>query len=394
MPASDIELILLGAGASQEAGIPPAKKLVPKIRELLRQDPGRWSYVGRAIDTAIGGLMQYNATLGDPFAEVDIESLFATLDELGERRSNVLAPFVAAWSQPVDAAASETQEAQVNEVVRGLEADMEKSASDAIRAAELRRAPNIRLQRFRLALRDLFRSTSGTPSDPFQFATQLILQELLQLCWVADATRVEYLLPLVKATNRKRLWIATLNFDNTIELAAATAGVTCDLGITGDYRPIEFSNDSPLTLAKLHGSVNWSRPDPWRIEIKDRPDLGAALIFGAGNKLRVEGPYLDLLLAFRSKLETVNHLIVCGYSFRDDHINHTLVRWLQLNSSVRMSIYGLDISMQSVTANLNAHLGLTTLTKNRITLPPTFLATRAQIFNMKAGEWVRHFTAS
>jgi len=73
---------------------------------------------------------------------------------------------------------------------------------------------------------------------------------------------------------------------------------------------------------------------------------------------------------------------------RDDHINHTLVRWLQLNSAAQISIDGLDITMESVSANLNAHLGLTTLTKNRISLSPNFLQSRATITNMKAGEWV------
>jgi hypothetical protein len=396
MPATDSELILLGAGASQEAGIPTAKKMLVEIRELLRKQPRLWVIVGRAIDTAIGGLMQYNASLGDPYGEIDVESLFAVLDDLAERGSNTLAPFVPAWSQPVAAAAGSSRDAQVDEVVTQLEADLKNKLRDVQRSAERGRSPSqgVNLNAFRVALRDLFRSTDGRAQDPFGFAALVILQNLLTLCWINDPTKVEYLKPLAAASARKRLWIATLNFDNSIELAAQSAGVGCDLGITGDYRPITFSEDSRLTLAKLHGSVNWSRPDPWKIEVKDSADMAAALIFGAGNKLRVEGPYLDLLLAFRAKLETVDHLTVCGYSFRDEHINHTLVRWLQLNTAARITVYGLDLSAEKMFANLNANLGITMLTKNRVSLPPGSLSGRLITRDMKASEWVRQFVAT
>ena len=80
--------------------------------------------------------MQYNATLGDPYAEIDVESLFATLDDLAERGSNTLAPFVAAWSQPVAAAAAPSRDAQVDEVVTQLEADLENKLKDAQRVIE------------------------------------------------------------------------------------------------------------------------------------------------------------------------------------------------------------------------------------------------------------------
>lgn len=52
------------------------------------------------------------------------------------------------------------------------------------------------------------------------------------------------------------------------------------------------------------------------------------IILGSGNKLRIDGPFLPMLLEFQRWLNSAAHLIVCGYSMRDDHINHLLINWL------------------------------------------------------------------
>ena len=52
-----------------------------------------------------------------------------------------------------------------------------------------------------------------------------------------------------------------------------------------------------------------------------------AIVFGQ-TKLRPDGPFIGLLLEFARRLEETDHLVVVGYSFRDDHVNEQIRRWL------------------------------------------------------------------
>jgi hypothetical protein len=65
---------------------------------------------------------------------------------------------------------------------------------------------------------------------------------------------------------------------------------------------------------------------------------GLGVIFGGRNKLTAEGPFLDLLVKFQSVLSENSHLIVVGYSFRDQHINRCIRRWLARDRSRCLTI--------------------------------------------------------
>lgn len=52
-----------------------------------------------------------------------------------------------------------------------------------------------------------------------------------------------------------------------------------------------------------------------------------AIVFGAGNKLRSYGPYLALLGALQEELSITRTLITIGYSWRDPHINDLIRSW-------------------------------------------------------------------
>ena len=52
------------------------------------------------------------------------------------------------------------------------------------------------------------------------------------------------------------------------------------------------------------------------------------MIFGGGDKIRVSGPFLRLLVAFEDKLKEIDDLVVIGYSFGDAHINSLVKSWL------------------------------------------------------------------
>src|SRR5437667_2194770 len=62
------------------------------------------------------------------------------------------------------------------------------------------------------------------------------------------------------------------------------------------------------------------------------------IVFGARNKLRPEGPFLDLIRKFRDDLNACDLLTIVGYSFRDHHVNHYLGGWLNADHSRRVRI--------------------------------------------------------
>jgi hypothetical protein len=179
---------------------------------------------------------------------------------------------------------------------------------------------------------------------------------LITYAWIRDPAKVTYLLPLIRSAAENPLWIASLNYDNAIELAASECGVVCDAGVAKGRPGVEFDLGSPICLAKLHGSVTWNLTGDSKVAIQDQPRGNVALIFGAGNKLRIEGPYLDLLLAFRAQLASVRHVEVCGYSFRDAHINHMLRIWLLRDPEARITVFDPHLTLDLVADNLDSTL--------------------------------------
>jgi hypothetical protein len=126
-----------------------------------------------------------------------------------------------------------------------------------------------------------------------------------------------------------------------------------------------------VKLIKLHGSANWRsengttralpasemqevlsgqwpyeevlfRRFPYRANsVEELP----AVIFGGKNKLTAEGPFLDLFYQFRDAIRERTELIVIGYSFRDDHVNHVVSSWLRGEKLV--SFFKVDFSRMS-----------------------------------------------
>ena len=58
-----------------------------------------------------------------------------------------------------------------------------------------------------------------------------------------------------------------------------------------------------------------------------------SVIFGQRNKLTAEGPFLDLFSRFQDALMVANELVIIGYSFRDHHVNESIARWFNCEST-------------------------------------------------------------
>jgi hypothetical protein len=138
-----------------------------------------------------------------------------------------------------------------------------------------------------------------------------------------------------------------LNYDTLFEDALALEGVTFSDGFIGGatawWDPQCFGGEDQLTFGqrqleariyKLHGSIDWVRPEKSELPIRVRTTLPVEGIIGRGepvviypasNKYKVtqHDPYSQMMISFRKHLaRTSNHVLgIIGYSFNDEHIN-------------------------------------------------------------------------
>ncbi len=362
------EMLLLGAGASVDAGVPGSYSMSSEILERVLDETHR-----RVITLVMGGLLfQLGASGANPFeAGIDVESLFRAVQLLAERQKSEASPFVNSWNYFVD-------DLDRPQLQPGMMAEFFQSLGGAITGGQFSGYLATR-ELTRLIEQRLPRSGGGTV---FRDTNEAMIDVLRDIVWINEADRVEYLSPLLRLLNtQKRLVIATLNYDNSIELLAKAYRLHCDTAIenwlqTGN---LEHNGDG-LFLLKLHGSIDWEmisrqtsidRPIPHSVIRRRSPEKMArrhelrqkllradltpedvvrteedlkdeeyrpALIFGHANKLTPEGPFLDKLRAFRRELANADTLSIIGYSFRDAHVNEYLTQWLHADSRNRIRI--------------------------------------------------------
>jgi SIR2-like domain len=305
----DNTMVLLGAGASAEAGVPMSFAMT---RKIIRHVCGRpqWLPTDRLLRFVCEALITDDASRGEDREDLDLERVFTAVELLSRRRDLDVTPFVAAWRSPLD---------------------------------ELDPMP-------------AFDVESGDGRVGRALAFQMMEALVASLATTEDSVR--YLIPLVTAGQRRRgISIATLNYDLSIELACTSAHVPVHTGLEswaaeGRWRwPTRG-----VRLLKLHGSIDWAwqqdyagdvnRMPPRQVLLSDPGDpqvleVDRALLFGHGGaKLRADGPFLPLLAQFESQLAAANRLVIIGYSFRDTHINEILRRWV--NDDLQRNVIIID----------------------------------------------------
>ena len=105
-----------------------------------------------------------------------------------------------------------------------------------------------------------------------------------------------------------------------------------------------------VVVLKLHGSVDWtyhivprSSRTPLRSKVVGACVAGKrnrepAIIFGQGNKLTAKGPFLRLFRVFQERLERSKHMVIIGYSFRDEHINEIITQWMNADERRTLTV--------------------------------------------------------
>jgi hypothetical protein len=351
-------LILLGAGASKPAGVPTATEMTVQMTKRCSNTEFQ-----RPLRAIVGALHMQQAHSG---RQVDVEQVMNASVLLADRLSLEFAPFVGAWHPIIDdlerkrldrPAAEQIAERAMGWRPLGKNRHPRDFSERAVTEGKLQRA-------IAAAILAMGRRLDQRPNGAlFRQLSAHLTGLLIDIAWLKDPERLSYLDPLIKLGKSRPITVATLNYDNAIELRANAIGVDCKTGLaewssTGSIP--KFSRG--IQLLKLHGSVNWKwqaapgfdhsltldrkvveLPEPNADEGDDLLDTKSsrdelAVLFGGRNKLTAEGPFLDLLVRFKSDLFQSNTLVVIGYSFRDPHINHYILRWLHSGRGRRMYI--------------------------------------------------------
>lgn len=349
--------VLLGAGASRDAGLPLTEELARALvesfdRELLTMD--RWERpvqepVVRALHVTYGAMVSHATEQGaSPLTAVNVERLVSAIRLLSGRRNHEAAAFVQAWKP----------------VVEEVDAHpLPLDDSDLRGHIGLGRDFRFEINGLAQDIASIARATVA-PGDGSTFR-ELEDQLLRRICsLLAEPKDVSYLSPLFELAVEQAggLDITTLNYDRTVEIAAEQHGIRVDTGM-GRWEPGQPLAFKPMNgvvnLIKPHGSIDWARISStphkkleghplvqhvYRAGATDfpRPDFDNAcrplIVIGDREKLETDGPTLALMRAFEESLLRASRLLVVGYSFGDKHVNTVVRNWLNADSERTITI--------------------------------------------------------
>lgn len=288
-------IVLLGAGASAEAGIPHTKQMIERLEDLMKssQDWGKFAPLYRYVKSAI----RFADGLKDEaeFGNYNVERLVETLEKLSKKDEHPLFPFVGAWNP---------------KLVEVIEGDFKK------------------VQRFRNA----------------------IVRELRDKWMPLEQTEAaEYYCGLLRLQSEYQhpLRIFSLNYDLCLEeWHRRETGRSPQLGFEQrrwNWRLLAqgdgdvTSEEDLIYLYKLHGSVNWKIDQSGgTLTDTDNPStIGLeelAVIFGTTYKLQYADPFLFLAYEFRRWSLEAGLILSIGYGFADPHVNEIVGQALRARS--------------------------------------------------------------
>jgi hypothetical protein len=337
-------MVVLGAGASAEAGVPISFEMTQAIVKRMNEAPPGQGWAG-ALNFVCGALIAHDAQLkgANPYGGLDVERVFAAVALLAQRDELDVTPFVSAWHPAVD------DWDDLSHVPSAFD-DRFYAAFDPKRHRP--RTVGNAGESVGEVIGDLIYHLMGREAggEVYRRVMSAMISALVELLHTTPGA-VGYLGPLVELGRDAPggVTVATLNYDLCVEQAAAAAGVPVHTGIREWARDGRWRwPDAGIRLLKLHGSIDWAREtsfgsgqlsqsivvpasDPAHVRVP-------SLVFGHGGKLTAEGPFLSLLGEFERQLAASSELVVAGYSFRDDHVNELLRRWINDDSERLLTV--------------------------------------------------------
>lgn len=282
-------IILLGAGASCDAGMFNSFQMIAEIEKKLDADWADYKVLYNYIQSSHFHLERIK---GIPAKEIifnieNLVSLLETIIKISVKDLDVY-PFVGSWEK------------------------------------------------------ELVAATGNNFSHAENFKKKILSKLKDEWLSPADFKRLSGYYKKLKETNYTYpLKIFSLNYDMCIEENLQNETLTLERGFNEDkiwdYRKYDLDADvtSDFYLYKLHGSLDWTRDEEKRltyVDLVQRTDPNQMeIIFGVQNKLQSYDPYLFYFYAFREASLDAELIITSGYGFMDKHINDNLTAAFRLN---------------------------------------------------------------
>lgn len=296
-------VVLLGAGASKDAGLPLALELTGELAKYL-QERGD-SAALEALNLIIGGLSFQGKVYGEGRApQHDIETVLRVAQQLARRNEQPLATYVGSWHPALERLAPNGE----GVVFESLTDIAEEVIHDCLRAPEVK--------------------------SKFKY-----LEELWEIGFD------------IGERNPPRVF--TLNYDLLLELALEHHDRGFTTGFSdGVWSSVEFDEPARMRIYKLHGSFGWFRHEQTgvlydRDKALDRVDITFEsagtrdeVIFATDNKLRALQPFLWMFNEFDNSVASCRFVVTVGYGFNDEHINQIISNGMSVDESRHLIVVG------------------------------------------------------
>lgn len=297
-------VVLLGAGASHDAGLPLAADLTERLRAELKasNDRSLLNALG-LIQSSIYSRRGMTGEKIDP--RIDIEEILRIADLLAERTENPLAGYVAAWNTALE--------------------DLSPGGDGHLFRTLISRA------------RHMLREALAEPND------------LAVVKYLSGIARINQ--PLGQLGDAAFPTVFTLNYDRCVELAFGYVGVPFTTGFEdGRWDADRFADTDVLRLYKIHGSFGWVRHpesavlydadqaigrEDIDIESYDVPD---ELVFGTVNKLQSRQPFLWMVNQFSEEVRECSYVVTIGYGFGDSYVNDIIREGMAADARKRLVV--------------------------------------------------------
>lgn len=326
-------VLLLGAGASIDAGLPNAYDLTRRVYDRL---PEHATEERKLYGYVVAKLLTRQSRLGhSPFESLNVEEVYDALKRFLSRDDDVLAEFVYSW----DTLTSPPSKVRF---------DSRRFTDLLGKAFELKQGLNrvsVAADRYKLQGAADQIARAFNPSQPqrdLEDSLQPYLRTLVE-CLQSNGERHSYMETLAKFCTENVSAVATLNYDTLLEEACENNRISYDYGLgTWNSRKYIKFQGADVKLVKLHGSINWfEQGDDIVVNPEKTAYLKRGLIFGGqGDKLVPHGPYLQLRHEFQRMLRSTNVVGIIGYSFRDIHLNAIIRSWV--SSRIKAKLIVLD----------------------------------------------------
>ncbi|MCC6404126.1 MAG: SIR2 family protein [Fimbriimonadaceae bacterium] len=301
-PGSSV-VVLLGAGASKDAGLPLALELTGELARYL-QERGDSSALD-ALNLIIGGLSFQGKVYGEGRApQHDIETVLRVAQQLARRNEQPLATYVGSWHPALERLAPNGE----GVVFDSLTDIAEEVIHECLRAPEAK--------------------------SKFKY-----LEELWEIGFDID--------------ERNPPKVFTLNYDLLLEMALEHHDRGFTTGFNdGVWSNIEFDDPARMRIYKLHGSFGWFRHEQTgvlydRDKALDRLDITFEsagtrdeVIFATDNKLRALQPFLWMFNEFDNSVANCSFIVSVGYGFNDEHINQIISNGMSVDESRHLIVVG------------------------------------------------------